>query len=179
MKHFLTDSNNENLRQTSFLSESTKYLLKLHCFRICTTKKISERPQLAKATAACHSILLRMCDPFHLGCVSDLHTCVMRAVRDMCEKPRHCTYLHTATPRRAPTDSGPGASNVTNVRHESLNRPPVRDGVLRLSVVTVFRPQLLRPQLCFIITHFNCRICLLYTSPSPRDLSTSRMPSSA
>ena len=25
----------------------------------------------------------------------------------------------------------------------------------------------------------RCRICLLYTSPSPRDLSTSRMPSSA
>ena len=25
----------------------------------------------------------------------------------------------------------------------------------------------------------NCRSCLLYTSPSPRDLSTSRMPSSA
>ena len=24
-----------------------------------------------------------------------------------------------------------------------------------------------------------CKICLLYTSPSPRDLSTSRMPSSA
>ena len=25
----------------------------------------------------------------------------------------------------------------------------------------------------------NTRVCLLYTSPSPRDLSTSRMPSSA
>ena len=31
--------------------------------------------------------------------------------------------------------------------------------------------------LAFDITTFN--ICLLYTSPSPRDLSTSRMPSSA
>ena len=29
-----------------------------------------------------------------------------------------------------------------------------------------------------IISHV-CEICLLYTSPSPRDLSTSRMPSSA
>ena len=27
--------------------------------------------------------------------------------------------------------------------------------------------------------HANLNICLLYTSPSPRDLSTSRMPSSA
>ena len=25
----------------------------------------------------------------------------------------------------------------------------------------------------------HCQVCLLYTSPSPRDLSTSRMPSSA
>ena len=30
-----------------------------------------------------------------------------------------------------------------------------------------------------LITHVNNTICLLYTSPSPRDLSTSRMPSSA
>ena len=28
-------------------------------------------------------------------------------------------------------------------------------------------------------SYLNCCICLLYTSPSPRDLSTSRMPSSA
>ena len=32
-------------------------------------------------------------------------------------------------------------------------------------------------QLCNLIHQSNC--CLLYTSPSPRDLSTSRMPSSA
>ena len=30
-----------------------------------------------------------------------------------------------------------------------------------------------------IIKDLNINICLLYTSPSPRDLSTSRMPSSA
>ena len=29
------------------------------------------------------------------------------------------------------------------------------------------------------VDHVLCTICLLYTSPSPRDLSTSRMPSSA
>ena len=28
-------------------------------------------------------------------------------------------------------------------------------------------------------SHFRLHVCLLYTSPSPRDLSTSRMPSSA
>ena len=33
----------------------------------------------------------------------------------------------------------------------------------------------------FLTTNFNAlvNVCLLYTSPSPRDLSTSRMPSSA
>ena len=30
-----------------------------------------------------------------------------------------------------------------------------------------------------LINEFNNNSCLLYTSPSPRDLSTSRMPSSA
>ena len=31
----------------------------------------------------------------------------------------------------------------------------------------------------FCIDSEDCEVCLLYTSPSPRDLSTSRMPSSA
>ena len=31
----------------------------------------------------------------------------------------------------------------------------------------------------FKVSVLNVRTCLLYTSPSPRDLSTSRMPSSA
>ena len=30
-----------------------------------------------------------------------------------------------------------------------------------------------------LLAHLDDEICLLYTSPSPRDLSTSRMPSSA
>ena len=32
---------------------------------------------------------------------------------------------------------------------------------------------------CLTLEHGRCFVCLLYTSPSPRDLSTSRMPSSA
>ena len=39
-------------------------------------------------------------------------------------------------------------------------------------IVKHLGPALARPD-------FNLGICLLYTSPSPRDLSTSRMPSSA
>ena len=34
-----------------------------------------------------------------------------------------------------------------------------------------------KPKLIAVVDEDNC--CLLYTSPSPRDLSTSRMPSSA
>ena len=30
-----------------------------------------------------------------------------------------------------------------------------------------------------VLTHRNCMVCLLYTSPSPRDATLSRMPSSA
>ena len=30
-----------------------------------------------------------------------------------------------------------------------------------------------------MVNFARCKVCLLYTSPSPRDLSTSRMPSSA
>ena len=36
-----------------------------------------------------------------------------------------------------------------------------------------------KPRLCHDARFLNLWICLLYTSPSPRDLSTSRMPSSA
>ena len=42
-------------------------------------------------------------------------------------------------------------------------------GDIALAIDEVMGAQTLRP----------CHICLLYTSPSPRDLSTSRMPSSA
>ena len=36
-----------------------------------------------------------------------------------------------------------------------------------------------RPQLCMAVALANNSSCLLYTSPSPRDISGSRMPSSA
>ena len=35
------------------------------------------------------------------------------------------------------------------------------------------------PAADFILEDVRSKVCLLYTSPSPRDLSTSRMPSSA
>ena len=36
-----------------------------------------------------------------------------------------------------------------------------------------------RPRIVFTLSPSDYMVCLLYTSPSPRDLSTSRMPSSA
>ena len=40
-------------------------------------------------------------------------------------------------------------------------------------------PEGAKVQLEFDTSYANFKVCLLYTSPSPRDLSTSRMPSSA
>ena len=37
----------------------------------------------------------------------------------------------------------------------------------------------MKPDFGFKINQIGVNVCLLYTSPSPRDLSTSRMPSSA
>ena len=54
-----------------------------------------------------------------------------------------------------------------------------------IGTTTIEKAGLLSPDLFKVYPHFvNAydsvyKICLLYTSPSPRDLSTSRMPSSA
>ena len=45
------------------------------------------------------------------------------------------------------TATGQATSKTNDVK--PLDHPPVRDGVLRLSVVTVFQPQLLRPSQYF------------------------------
>ena len=45
------------------------------------------------------------------------------------------------------------------------------------TVITPINWRLAGPELTYVLN--DCNACLLYTSPSPRDLSTSRMPSSA
>ena len=63
-------------------------------------------------------------------------------------------------------------------------------GILEQHIIDTFRNDRLftyRGKLCEVIEAGKprpqgggeCKTCLLYTSPSPRDLSTSRMPSSA
>ena len=47
------------------------------------------------------------------------------------------------------------------------------------AVVDFTHPDVVMDNLRFCIEHGIHAVCLLYTSPSPRDLSTSRMPSSA
>ena len=61
--------------------------------------------------------------------------------------------------------------------HE-VTSPQAFEG-LRLSNRKVRRPDLTIATVDHNITTDDTRTCLLYTSPSPRDLSTSRMPSSA
>ena len=56
--------------------------------------------------------------------------------------------------------------------------------LLRLHLVLDREPFVILVLLCLQLDillqlKLNVQICLLYTSPSPRDLSTSRMPSSA
>ena len=51
-----------------------------------------------------------------------------------------------------------------------------KEATLRLIDGVIAQLERLRPDVKVIVSSFSC---LLYTSPSPRDLSTSRMPSSA
>ena len=51
--------------------------------------------------------------------------------------------------------------------------------ILRANIERLNKQQLLVLQLYYVEELNVYEICLLYTSPSPRDLSTSRMPSSA
>ena len=56
----------------------------------------------------------------------------------------------------------------------------VQDGLVQLgkSIEIIAKRELPKPE--FLNNEISGdKICLLYTSPSPRDLSTSRMPSSA
>ena len=65
--------------------------------------------------------------------------------------------------------SGVGAKTTLSIRPERINVGVKGDNTSNAEVL----------ELIYIGDHIRCRICLLYTSPSPRDLSTSRMPSSA
>ena len=62
-----------------------------------------------------------------------------------------------------------------------LNHRHIRDRSLQHALGEAYRGLLMtgRYPLCFLRLSMPFEICLLYTSPSPRDLSTSRMPSSA
>ena len=56
-----------------------------------------------------------------------------------------------------------------NRRSESYTWPGFVDALATLLMVIIF----------VLMVFVLIQVCLLYTSPSPRDLSTSRMPSSA
>ena len=50
---------------------------------------------------------------------------------------------------------------------------------IQLLTQELFSPQKSKNKMENMMQHINAGICLLYTSPSPRDISGSRMPSSA
>ena len=64
--------------------------------------------------------------------------------------------------------------------HGSLLDPPLLGHALGRNISFMAKAELFRiPFLGFIIKACGAYPCLLYTSPSPRDYGTSRMPSSA
>ncbi len=66
---------------------------------------------------------------------------------------------------------------------DPLTVGPIEDGICTLFVPTNFFGNYVSQNFADLLLHEmqseDISICLLYTSPSPRDLSTSRMPSSA
>ena len=66
------------------------------------------------------------------------------------------------------------AFNFREVLDRPIKKVPSLQGV---TIVNLFFENSTRTKISFELA--QKRLCLLYTSPSPRDLSTSRMPSSA
>eukprot|EP00831_Metopus_contortus_P048030 TRINITY_DN38984_c0_g1_i1.p3 TRINITY_DN38984_c0_g1~~TRINITY_DN38984_c0_g1_i1.p3 ORF type:complete len:122 (+),score=13.95 TRINITY_DN38984_c0_g1_i1:131-496(+) len=79
------------------------------------------------------------------------------------------TYKDDKPPKTKPPQNTHNTTNTPHLLQLSKSRLSTYSSNLALSPVLQHRDTAL--------THFQ--ICLLYTSPSPRDLSTSRMPSSA
>ena len=79
------------------------------------------------------------------------------------------------------TDAGPGIKNCFNYALERMGLPEIRknnDWIVGPPLWDSFaKVGVTDDQLNHAVDLY--RDCLLYTSPSPRDLSTSRMPSSA
>ena len=80
----------------------------------------------------------------------------------------------------------PNVKIVWRVKGEEIEPSPkyavTADGKKHTLLVSKCRPKDAGPVSCAygdIVTEANLTVCLLYTSPSPRDLGQSRMPSSA
>ena len=73
-----------------------------------------------------------------------------------------------------------GTGNISYLGYEVTAGKGIQPGRAKTIAVEKFpMPQTIREIRAFIGLTSFFRSCLLYTSPSPRDLSTSRMPSSA
>ena len=77
------------------------------------------------------------------------------------------------TPSQHPSNTIGGPTMVIIAEHKRAD-PTVSNEGISLYTATVRRPG---PDV--LDQHLNCHSCLLYTSPSPRDATLSRMPSSA
>ena len=88
---------------------------------------------------------------------------------------------YTMSVTHLPDIGGKGmSSDCTEIYHEGLRLPVCKlqdKGRLNELIVDLIRTNVRVPEQT--IGDLMANVCLLYTSPSPRDLSTSRMPSSA
>ena len=72
--------------------------------------------------------------------------------------------------------------NDNQVEGIKTTKPTIEDVVKKTVATGSIKPRkeiMVKPQVSGVIDQLYVEACLLYTSPSPRDLSTSRMPSSA
>ena len=98
--------------------------------------------------------------------------------------PYACALVYAPRHQPVPVDGWPGTEFPPR---PPLHAPPgARDAFRRLCTATGMRDRHI--EIAFTLEEYDpgqplqvgpFEVCLLYTSPSPRDLSTSRMPSSA
>ena len=77
-----------------------------------------------------------------------------------------------------------GADSVISLNDKLINKPKSREEAFNILKDLNNSKHFLISSVCIskngsMIWNYTDKACLLYTSPSPRDLSTSRMPSSA
>ena len=140
--------------------------------------RIGTLSQMVIVIKKCRWLSIRTCInsaiDSNVECKRRVQASVQQSLRATTYLDTFVVFCHEAQEARALRNESPGSNQNHCARHhrKSQDRPPHN----------LFFPNHDRQcQRCTVETTRRARryTCLLYTSPSPRDLSTSRMPSSA